>query len=101
MKNICTFALALAMMVSGSIYAADGTSASASAGGTSVGDVPKGTPAMCPCGTGPDGNVKWCPCGSEGTSGSISTTAIVTGVVVAGVVAAVAVGGGSSSTSHH
>ena len=101
MKNISTLALALAMIFSGNLFAADPTTSSATAGGVSAGDIPKGTPALCPCGTGPDGNTKWCPCGSEGTAGSISTTAIVTGVVVAGAVAAAAAGGGASSTSHH
>jgi hypothetical protein len=104
MKNLSALALALAMMVSGSVFAADATAASTTAGGASVGDAPKGTPALCPCGMGADGSLKWCPCGSEGTSGSTSTLAIVAGVAAAGVVAALAAGGGgggTSSTTNH
>ena len=99
MKNLSALALAFAMMVSGSVFAADAAVASSTAGGASSGDVPKGTPALCPCGKGVDGNLKWCPCGSAETSGSISTTAIVAGVAVAGIVAAAA-GHSSSTTSH-
>jgi len=98
-NNLNVLALLFAMMITGSVFAADQTT---SAGGASIGVVPKVQPASCPCGKEPDGSIKWCPCGSEGMGVSfmtVSTTAIVAGVAVAGVIAAVA--GNSSSTTHH
>jgi hypothetical protein len=121
MKNFNALILAFAMMFSGSAFAADPVS---SAGGASVGDVPKvepasvgdvakaepasvgdvpkAEPASCPCGKNPDGTVKWCPCGVKGTDTSsvtISTTAVVTGIAVAAAIGLAA--GHSSSTTQH
>jgi hypothetical protein len=99
MKNFNAIILAFAMMFSGSAFAADPAS---SAGGASVGDVTKAEPALCPCGKAPDGSIKWCPCnsaGAEASSGGISTTAVVAGLVAAGAIALAA--GHSSSTTQH
>lgn len=99
MKNLNALTLAFAMLFSGNVFAADPVS---SAGGASVGDVPKAQPAQCPCGKNPDGTVKWCPCTSKGaevSSGGISTTAIVAGVAVAGAIGLAS--GHSSSTTQH
>jgi hypothetical protein len=99
MKYLNALTLAFAILLPGSVFAADPES---SAGGVSVGDVPKAQPAQCPCGKNPDGTIKWCPCGTEGSetpSETISTTAIVTGVAVAGAIGLAA--GHSSSTTQH
>lgn len=96
MKHLSSLVLALVMMVSGSVFAAD---TAPTAGGASSGEVPKGTPALCPCGPASNPTAAWCPCGTEGASGTISTVAIVAGVAVAGVIAAAA--GHSSSTTQH
>ena len=80
MKNSGLSVLVLAMMFSGSVFAAD---TGPTAGGASSGAAPGGAA------TG----------GTVAMAGTITTTAIIAGVAVAGVVAAVA--SNSSTTTHH
>jgi hypothetical protein len=94
MKNLRALCLALVMMVSGNVFAAEPVPA----GGASSGDVSnQPEQAPCPCGKNADTTCKKCETPEVTRSGSMFDSSYISlGVAVAGIVALVASGSGST-----